>query len=293
MQSPQESEWSKARAHRPGEFFSSLPSGVLSEFQALTSRACYPANAVLFEEQQQASSILILMEGCAKISMNSRDGKRLILWMARPSELLGLTSVLRGSCHEVTAEAVHRCRVASIRRQAFLDFLIRHPAAYECIAHELSVEMSRACEQMRIMGLSSSASIKLAWLLLEWSSDGSTTARGTSINVPLTHEEMGECIGVTRETVSRAMGELRERRLVDMRGSLLVINNRFALAAYAQGLHRAMPPETSSLGRRPVRPRRSGTYRREVTEITAGRRLELTERFGDKSKTSGPALAPR
>jgi CRP/FNR family cyclic AMP-dependent transcriptional regulator len=273
MQSPQESESIEARAQRPGEFLRSLSSDILKDFRGLTSLVCYPANAVLFEEQQKASSMLIMVEGCAKISMNSRDGKRLILWIARPAELLGLTSVLRGSCHEVTAETVHACRVASIRRQEFLDFLIRHPAAYECVAHELSVEMSRACEQMRIMGLSSSASIKLAWLLLEWSAGGSTSARGTSINVPLTHEEMGECIGVTRETVSRAMRELRERRLIDMHGSAPIIKNRFALAAYAQGLHRALPREISSLARRAGRPRRSGTHPREVTEITAGRRV--------------------
>ena len=271
MQAPHKSEWSEARARRPGEFFSSLSSDILSDFHAFTSIVSYPANAVLFGEQQVGRSILILVEGCAKISMNSRDGKRLILWIARPAELLGLTSVLRGSCHEVTAETVHPCRVASVRRQEFLDFLMRHPAAYECVARELSVEMSRACEQMRIMGLSSSASIKLAWLLLEWSAGGSTTARGTSVNVPLTHEEMGECIGVTRETVSRAMGELRERRLVDVHGTSLIIKNRFALAAYAQGLHRALPREISSLARRPGHPRRSGTHPREVTEITAGR----------------------
>jgi CRP/FNR family cyclic AMP-dependent transcriptional regulator len=273
MQSSQQSGWSEARAHRPGEFFSSLSPDILSDFHAFTSIISYPANAVLFGEQQEASSILILVEGCAKISMNSRDGKRLILWMARPAELLGLTSVLRGSRHEVTAEAVHACRVVSIRRQEFLDFLLRHPAAYECVAHELSVEMSRACEQMRIMGLSSSASIKLAWLLLEWSAGGNTTARGTSVNAPLTHEEMGECIGVTRETVSRAMGELRERRLIEVHGTALTIKSRFALAAYAQGLHRGMPHEISSPARRAGRPRRSGTYTREVTEITSGRQV--------------------
>jgi CRP/FNR family transcriptional regulator len=272
MQSPQTSEWSNARIHKPGEFFSCMSVDILREFHAFTSPVCYPANAVLFEEQQEASNILILVEGCAKISMNSRDGKRLILWIARPAELLGLTSVLRSSCHEVTAETVHPCKVATIRRQDFLDFLVRHPAAYESVARELSVEMSRACEQMRIMGLSSSASIKLAWLLLEWSAGVRTTARGTMVNVPLTHEEMGECIGVTRETVSRAMAELRERRLVDMHGSGLMIKSRFALAAYAQGLHRVIPiDEAGSLARRAGRPRRSGTYRGEVTEITAGR----------------------
>jgi CRP/FNR family cyclic AMP-dependent transcriptional regulator len=264
----------EARPRRVGAFFRSLASDALQEFQDYLSLVCYPAHALLFEEQREASSILILVEGCAKISVNSIDGKRLILWIARPVELLGLASVLRGSRHEVTAETLHPCRIASIRRQDFLDFLVRYPAVYQGVARELSVEMSRACEQMRIMGLSPSASIKVAWLLLEWSADsGPSTGHGTSVSVPLTHEEMGECVGVTRETVSRAMADLRQRGLIDLRGSALTITNRFALEAFAQGLHQAMPRQTSPTANRAGRPRVPGTLSRGVTEITAGRRL--------------------
>lgn len=274
MGSTHKTAWSETRPHRVGEFFRSLASDALREFQEHLSLVCYPPHALLFEEQREASSILILVEGCAKISVNSIDGKRLILWIARPVELLGLTPVVRGSCHETTAETVHPCRIASIRRQEFLDFLVRYPAVYQGIARELSVEMSRACEQMRIMGLSPSASIKLAWLLLEWSADGGRTTRhGTSVTVPLTHEEMGECIGVTRETVSRAMADLRQRRLIDLHGPALIITNRFALEAFAQGLHPATPREASSTANRAGRPRFPGTFPRGVTEITAGRRL--------------------
>ena len=234
------------RPHRMGRFLNSLASGALKEFQSYVSLVFYPAHAVLFEEEQKASNVLIVLEGCAKISVNSREGKRLILWIARPVALLGLTSVLRGGCHEETAETVHPCSIASIRRQEFLDFLMRYPTVYQGVARELSVEMSRAREQMRIMGLSSSASIKLAWLLLDWSVGVRKTARGTSVTIPLTHEEMGECIGVTRETLTRAMADLRQRGLIDLRGSALIITNRFALKAFAEGMHQATPREPSS-----------------------------------------------
>jgi CRP/FNR family transcriptional regulator, cyclic AMP receptor protein len=273
MASTHKTDRGETRPHRVGEFFRSLSSDALRELQAYVSLVCYPANTVLFEEQREANSILILVEGCAKISVNSSDGKRLILWIARPMELLGLTSVLRGSCHEVTAETLHPCRIASIRRQEFLDFLVRYPAVYQGVARELSVEMSRVREQMRIMGLSSSASIKLAWLLLEWSADGGrTTGQETSVSVPLTHEEMGECIGVTRETVCRAMADLRQRRLINQDGSALIITNRFALESFAQGLHQGTPREASATVNRAGRAGFPGTLPRGVTEITAGRR---------------------
>ncbi len=273
MRSTHKTDRIRSRACKPGEFFSILPSEAMMDLQSLLSVVCFPAHAVLFEEEQEARNIVILVEGCANISVNSRNGRRLILWIAKPVELLGLTSVLRGSCHEVTAETVHPCTTASIRRQDFLDFLLRHPAAYQGVARALSVEMSRACEQMRIMGLSSSATIKLAWLLLDRSAGGCTTRRGTSVTVPMTHEEMAECIGVTRETVSRAMANLRQRGLVDMHGSAQIVTNRFALEAFARGLHRAIPHEGSSLPRRAGRPGLPSFGPREVMEITAGRQI--------------------
>jgi CRP-like cAMP-binding protein len=53
------------------------------------------------------------------------------------------------------------------------------------------------------------------------------------IKCPLTHAEIGECIGVSRETVSRTLGELKFRELVEQRGSTLVISNVRALEIYA------------------------------------------------------------
>jgi CRP/FNR family cyclic AMP-dependent transcriptional regulator len=267
MQSTPARQCSSFDDPRPGRFFDSLPSRILRDFRSFSSLVSYPQHAMLFEEQQEASGILILVEGCVKISVNSSEGRRLILWIARPTELLGLAAVLRGCCHEVTAETLHPCTIASIRRQEFLDFLIRYPAAYDGIVRELSMEMSRACTQMRIIGFSSSASAKLAWLLLDWSSRVRSAADETSVTVPLTHGEMGECIGATRETVSRAMAGLRLRRLIDVHGSAVVIRSRFALEAFAQGLHEAVPPEANRA--RP--PRFLASHPRAVTEISAGR----------------------
>jgi CRP/FNR family cyclic AMP-dependent transcriptional regulator len=52
------------------------------------------------------------------------------------------------------------------------------------------------------VGLSASAPEKVARLLLEWSSDGKQTKSAMQIKVPLTHEEIAEFVGTTRETVT-------------------------------------------------------------------------------------------
>lgn len=221
------------QAPRAGEFFNPLSPEALSDFKALEFPSSYPGNAVLFLEKQTPSSILVLLEGLVKLSIHSSDGKRLILRIAKPGEFLGLTSAFSGSSYEITAETLFPCRIASLRRQDFMGFLRRHPAAYQGVAHELSLDYNRACERLRAVGLPCSAQAKLARLLLEWSAGDQQTGCGTRLKLPLTHEEIGECIGSSRETVTRALNDFKQRQLVELHGATLKIPNREALEHYA------------------------------------------------------------
>ena len=69
----------------------------------------------------------------------------------------------------------------------------------------------------------------MARLLLEWAADGETTDDGVRIKVAFTHEEMAQLIGTSRETVTRLLGEFREKGLAQLRGSTLTITNKPAL----------------------------------------------------------------
>ncbi len=218
---------------KTGEFLSSLTYQAMVDVQSLQSVSAYPENSVMFEEKQAASHLFIVLEGQVKLSMNSSEGRRLILRIAKPGEVLGLTSILSGTPFEMTAETLHPCKIASIRRQDFLSFLLRHPAAYESVARELSQDLNRACEQLRTVGLASSAPAKLARLLLGWSAGAQQTGQGTRLKLSLTHEEIGECIGASRETVTRTLCDFKHRHLVDQRGSTLMIPNRVALESCA------------------------------------------------------------
>ena len=86
-----------------------------------------------------------------------------------------------------------------------------------------------ACEQLRTVGLSSSAPEKVARLLLDWASEGKPTKSGTQIKLPLTHQEIAEFVGTTRETVTRTLSEFKNKHLVVLQGSTLTITNRAAL----------------------------------------------------------------
>lgn len=214
---------------RDNAFFREFQAGTLKDLDAIKFTSAYPAGAVLFIERQAARGVYVLCEGEVKLSVSSSEGKKLILRIAKGGEVLGLVSALAGTPHEITAETLRPTQVAFIPRGAFLRFLSKHPEAYSVIAGQLGAHYQIACEQLRTLGLTASAPEKLAKLLLDFGLTGRQTREGTCVNLPLTHEEIAEFIGTTRETVTRTLGEFRSHHLIELRGSNLLIADREAL----------------------------------------------------------------
>lgn len=212
-------------------FLCYLPSAAAKEFEEIKSFFTYPTGSYLFLEKEPVRGVFMLCSGKAKLTMSSRGGKTLILRLAKAGETLGLVAAISGSPYEATVEALEPCQVAFIRQDDFTRFIARHPEAYQVILRELSSQYHGTCEQMRTIALSASSREKLARLFLYWSSEGRETKEGTRISVPLTHEQIAECVGSTRETVTRTLTEFKNRHLVTLRGATMIIPNLAALAA--------------------------------------------------------------
>jgi CRP/FNR family cyclic AMP-dependent transcriptional regulator len=98
----------------------------------------------------------------------------------------------------------------------------------------VSREFQYAYREIHELVLAKSSSGKLARLLLSWVNlRDSGSAPELRIHAPVTHEEMAQRIGASRETVTRLLGELRRKDLIRLEGSTLVIKNRMALEQMA------------------------------------------------------------
>jgi CRP/FNR family transcriptional regulator, cyclic AMP receptor protein len=214
---------------RGNGFFCQLPPAALKDLDAIKFVSAYPRDAILFMEKQTPRGIYVLCEGQLKLSVSSGEGKTLILRIAKPGEVLGLMATLSNAPHEITAETLRPCQVAFIRRDAFLGFLGHHPEAYGAVVAQLGAHYQTACEQLKTIGLCTSAPEKLAKLLLDFSAQGQLTKEGARVRFSLTHEEIGEFIGTTRETVTRTLSQFKSEHLIDLRGSTLLIQNRSRL----------------------------------------------------------------
>jgi CRP/FNR family transcriptional regulator len=103
------------------------------------------------------------------------------------------------------------------------------------VAEQLSDKYHNACREVRSLGLSHSAAQKLATLLLDWGSKNSDASQPEPrLKIRLTHEEIAQMIGTSRETVTRLFADMKKREIVQTKGSTLVIRNTAALREIAE-----------------------------------------------------------
>ncbi len=213
-------------------FFCRLPAPVIEAFQKIKFTLSYPAGATLFAEGQACRGIYILCKGRVKLSSTSSQGQTLILKIAQPGEVLGLNASVSKVSHQMTAETGQPCQLNFVKRDDFLTFLTDHSEANMQAAIHLSRDCQEAYQHLRSF-IKHSAPQRIARLMLDWSHEdgGVVTSRG--IKVALTHEEIGQIIGMSRETVSRTLADFRKQRFAALRGSTLLIQNVAALQKLA------------------------------------------------------------
>jgi CRP/FNR family transcriptional regulator len=210
-------------------FFCDLPKETVEDLDKIKYASSFPPGAVLFVEGQAPRGVYVICSGRVKLTTTSREGKTLILRIAQVGEVLGLHGTVSGKPYELTAETLQPCQPDFVKRDDFLKFLHNHADACLHAAQHLSHDCQSAYDMIRSLGLSHSVSEKLARLLLEWANTGEETKEGIRIKIALTHEEIAQLIGTSRETVTRVLGEFREKEFAQLRGSTLLIRNKAAL----------------------------------------------------------------
>ena len=220
---------------RKDKWFCCFSPPVLKSFSTASHLSTYPGGAVLFVEGQMPRGALVLCSGKVKLSTTSREGKVLILKMAEAGEVLGLSAVISGTCYELTAETAGPCQVNFIEREALMRMVERNGELGLDSAQALSREFQSAYRDIHDLVLARSSAGKLARLLLSWTTgrEKENAASEIRIRSSLTHEEMAQMIGSSRETVTRLLSDLKKKEFIRLEGSTLVIRNKTALEALA------------------------------------------------------------
>lgn len=138
---------------RPDRVFCDLPAEALQSFDSVKSVSVVPRGTTLFQEGRPPKGVYVLCEGRAKLSVCSDSGKRLLLRIAGPGEVLGLSATMSGHPYEITAEMLDTSQVVFVKRRELLRFLRDHRVACLQVVHLLSQDLHAAYDRVRTIGL--------------------------------------------------------------------------------------------------------------------------------------------
>jgi len=203
--------------------FCSLDDSALADFDLIGTTTRLQRGETLFLENAPSQAVYVVCTGQVKLSCTSKEGRTLILKIAMPGDLLGLGAVISGSRYEVTAETVQPTEIKSIRRDEFLSFLKKHGQASLHAAKALSEEYKAAFFDARRLALSGSTAGRLAAVLLDWGRAESCGKPEMRFTMALTHEELANLVGCSRETMTRMLGRFKREKLIQIHGVSIVI----------------------------------------------------------------------
>jgi CRP/FNR family transcriptional regulator len=221
--------------HREEHLFCNLSPAAVQRLSTITHASSYPKGATLFLEGQAGRGVFILCSGRVKLSTSSTDGRTLIVRLSEPGEVLGLPATVTGTPYELSAVVVEPTQAKFVSTQDFLNFLREYGEVALRVAQQLGQTYHSAIAEMRAIGLSHSAGEKLARFILDLTTDHISGKRAVTTKLTLTHEEIAEIIGASRETVTRTLTEFKKKNLLSVKGSTLSIKDRPGLERLVQG----------------------------------------------------------
>lgn len=186
---------------------------------------------VVYLPGDPGNSMFLVNGGRIKISKVTRDGKALTLSYCGPSELFGEACLIEGGPREEMAEAMENSMVTELERQDVETLLQTHPRIGYQMTKILATrrrDLENKLETLVFRDVTS----KLAELLLNLADEyGVEDSRGTLVALKITHQELANLIGSTRETVSLTLSQFKRKNLICTDGRKVIISDAESLRA--------------------------------------------------------------
>ncbi len=219
----------------PSDFLSRLEPGDIEDLVAIAHPQQFAKGTAVFRAGDPGRNVHFLRRGRIKIYQLSPMGREVILWFCFSGEIFGLAEVARGGGRVVNAEACEACEVLTVPQEQFKAFLRCRPEASLLCMQVLS-------SRLRILGevlanlVSDDVHTRVAKLILRLSARyGTRVGSEIFLNIPLTHQEIADMVGTTRQTVTSALGQLKRQGVLSIDSHRIQIESEELLNELAQG----------------------------------------------------------
>lgn len=218
-------------APAPTDFVQQMSPAELAALEALGRHERYARGDFVFRAGGPGKSVYFLRSGRVKIFQPSAPGREVILWFCLPGEIFGLAEVARGGGRSVSAMACEPCEVLCVPQEQFKSFVETWPRIAMLSMQVLSSRL-RVLGDMHANLVSDDADTRIAKLILRLAArHGVRRGNELWLSLPLTHQEIADMVGATRQTVTSCLGNLKRRGVLAIDNHRLVIESEELLAS--------------------------------------------------------------
>ncbi len=211
--------------------FQDLTDGELKQVASIAHFRHYPKLHTFFLEGEQGNYVVLILSGVVRISRSASDGRVKTLALLREPDFFGEMAIfLEGHQRSATAEALTDCRVITIDREDFEKLLKEYSGISLRIIQTLAQRLQAMNQHVKTLALGDSQA-KLADLLL-WIKDGFEHSKDTIPVIPLTHQDLADLAGLSRETITRILNGLEAEGVVKLKPRHVELVNLEKLRKY-------------------------------------------------------------
>lgn len=219
--------------------FDQLAPAELQRIELASRARTFPRKSPVYLPADPSKNIFLLASGRIKLCHLTPDGKQSILAFIEPGELFGELAILDGGDREEYAEALEKSTVVMIPGETFAQLMESRADVTLGITKMIGLRRRRIERRLKNLLFLSNRQ-RLVHLLLELAEQyGQPTSDGLDLGIKLSHQDLANVIGSTRETVTVVLGELQIEGLLTVGRRKIVIKKLDALAA---GVQRPSPP---------------------------------------------------
>ena len=188
-----------------------------NELLRLASVRVLDKGELVFQAGSPGDFTYFLEAGRVKIFHQSRHGKEVVLWFCATGEIFGLAEVCQGGDgRQVTAQACEPSKVLAVRREAFQSFLEQNPTAALLVNDVLAYRLRSLGNVIQSL-VENDVNERVVQLLARLiASHGRSVANGdVCLDIRITHQDMANMIGSTRQSVTSALNLLRRQGVLE------------------------------------------------------------------------------
>jgi CRP/FNR family transcriptional regulator, cyclic AMP receptor protein len=195
--------------------FSTLTDGEFNQLAHIFVLRSYRKNQIIFLEEETGNYMYLVLSGKVKVSKAAVAGKETILAIHRAGDFFGEMSLLDGKTSPATVSAMEDAKIISLSGADFHKYLLHNEKVMLQIINVLCSRLRQVWQTQSLSSSTADARIRMGIYDLA-KKHGIRDAHGTIIDLKITHQELAEMVGTSRETVTRVLARLKDEGIIEI-----------------------------------------------------------------------------